>query len=537
MAKLLSRGWLAGLLAVACTGQIEPPPDTHKAPLQPAPVTLKRLTQAQYANSVRALLGAEIVVPSALEPDTEAGGFLNVGGSIASISSRGVEQYERAAYDIAEQAMEAGAERDALVPCAPAAAVDDTCAAAFVSSFGRRLWRRSLSQAEVDRYVGIASEAARQLSDFYDGLEFAMAGLLQSPNFLFRVELGETDPDSAFKRYTSTEMASRLAFFLWNSTPDDELLDAGERGDLLDAKQIDAQVARMLESPRARVGVRNFFSELYGLKGLNDLVKDTTIFTSHSADLGPDAREETLRLIEYLVFDEDADYRELFTTRKTFLNRRLAALYSVPAPSIDGFALTELPEDGPRRGLLGHASILAMHSHPTNTSATLRGKFVRTVLLCGEIPPPPANVDTSLPEPSANAPTLRDRIQDHLSVPLCASCHRAMDPIGLGLENFDGIGKFRTTEADTPIDASGEVDGSRFEDAIGLGQAIASHPNLGSCLTQKLYRYAKGSVEREGEDGEIQRLTEAFLLGNFRVKVLLREIARSDGFRMASEGE
>lgn len=537
MAKLLSKGWLAGLLAVACTGQIEPPPETHKTPLTPAPVTLKRLTQAQYKNAIQSILGDAIVVPSALEPDTEAGGFLNVGGSIASVSSRGVEQYERAAYDIAEQAMEPGAERDALVPCAPADAVDPGCANAFVSSFGRRLWRRSLTQTEVDRYVAVASEAARQLGDFFDGLEFAMAGLLQSPEFLFRVELGEADPTSSFKRYTSTEMASRLAFFIWNGTPDDDLLDAGERGDLLDPKQIDAQVTRMLESPKARRGVRNFFSELYGFHGLDDLVKDTTIFTSHSADLGPDAREETLRLIEYLVFDEDADYRELFTTRKTFLNRRLAALYSVPAPSIDGFALTELPEDGPRRGLLGHASLLAMHSHPTNTSATLRGKFVRTVVLCGEIPPPPANVDTSLPEPSANAPTLRDRIQDHLSVPLCASCHRAMDPIGLGLEHFDGIGKFRTTEADTAIDASGELDGARFNDAIELGSAIANHENLGSCLTQKLYRYAKASVEREGEEGEVQRLTEAFLLSNFRIKVLLREIAKSEGFRMATEGE
>ncbi|MCA9643978.1 MAG: DUF1592 domain-containing protein [Myxococcales bacterium] len=537
MAKLLSKGWLAGLLTVACTGQIEPPPESHKAPLNPAPVTLKRLTQAQYKNAIHALLGAEIVVPSALEPDSEAGGFLNVGGSIASISSRGVEQYERAAYDIAEQAMEPGAERDALVPCAPAANVDDSCASAFVSSFGRKLWRRSLSQAEVDRYVAIASEAGRQLGDFYDGLEFAMAGLLQSPDFLFRVELGEADPGSSFKRYTSTEMASRLAFFLWNSTPDDDLLDAGERGDLLDESQIDAQVDRMLASPQARSGVRNFFSELYGLQGLDDLVKDTTIFTSHSADLGPDAREETLRLIEYMVFDEDADYRDLFTTRKTFLNRRLAALYSVPAPSIDGFALTELPKDGPRRGLLGQASVLAMHSHPTNTSATLRGKFVRTVLLCGEIPPPPANVDTSLPEASASAPTLRDRIQDHLSVPVCASCHRAMDPIGLALEKFDGIGKFRTLEANTPIDASGELDGTPFKDAVGLGEAIANHPNLGRCLTQKLYRYAKASVEREGEDGEVVRLTEAFLLSNFRIKVLLREIAKSDGFRMATEGE
>src|SRR5690606_268071 len=136
---------------------------------------------------------------------------------------------------------------------------------------------------EVQRYTDVAAQAALALGDFYDGLEFAMAGLLQSPNFLFRVELGEPTPSKSFQRYSSVEMASRLAFFIWNSGPDEELLDAGERGDLLDTEKIEQQVDRLLDSPRARVGVRNFFSELFGLQALSDLVKDTKVFTSHSA--------------------------------------------------------------------------------------------------------------------------------------------------------------------------------------------------------------------------------------------------------------
>ncbi len=516
----------------ACTGRIEPPPEVEKAPLEPAPVVLKRLTQAQYTNTLTDLFEG-VVVPTALEPDTEVGGFLTVGGSVSTVSSRGAEQYERAAFDVAAQVLAPGA-RDRWVPCAPEAPVDTTCAAAFIESVGRRVFRRSLTDEEVMGYVAAAGEASRALGDFHAGLEFGLAGLLQSPHFLFRVELGE--PAEGGLRYTGVELASRLAFFLWNSAPDQELLDLGESGALLEGATLEAQVERLLASPLARRGVRNLFSELLGLKKLSDLVKDTTLFTSHSADLGPDAREETLGLLEHWVFEADADYRELFTTRLTYLNRRLAALYNVPAPSLSGFALTELPE-GPRRGLLGHTSLLALHSHPTNTSATLRGRFVRTTMLCGEIPPPPADVDTSLPEASAAAPTLRDRIDDHLTVRVCAACHLSMDPIGLGLENFDSIGRYRTLEANAVIDPSGDLDGVRFGDALGLGQAVADHPALGPCFTRRVYRYAKASLELPGEDGEVERLAEAFALGNYRVKTLLREVALSDGFRLATEGE
>jgi len=520
--------------AVSCVGEDgEEPVSWPDVAVDPTPVVLKRLTKAQYSNSILDLVGEDIAVPISLEPDAAVDGFLVVGGSKSSISALGVERYETAAHDIAEQAMSSSSIREALVPCVPAGDSDASCSEAFVQSFGRRAFRRPLTDEETTRYVGVAVEAANKLGDFHQGLAFAMAGLLQSPHFLFRIELGESADGRL--AYTDYEMATRLSYFLWNTTPDDELLDAAEAGSLADEAGLAKQVDRMLASPKAREGLRNFFYERFALHELDDLVKDGDIFTSMSAELGPAAREETLSAVEDLVFDRDADYRTIFTSRKTFVDRRLASLYDVPAPDLEQFAATMLPADGPRAGLLGHASVLALHAHSTSTSATLRGKFIRVVLLCMVIPPPPADVDTSLPEANETFPTLRDRIAQHNNDPACASCHSVLDPIGLGLEQFDGIGQFRLDENDATIDPSGDLDGVTFAGAVQLGEAIAQHDEVGRCLTRHLYRYAIGTTETKAEAALLDQLGEQFEHDGHRIKALMRRIALSDGFRFAQE--
>ncbi len=527
-------GWCLAalsLLAAACGDDgVAPDKTWPEVEVAPQAVVLKRLTRAQYHNAVIDLVGEGIAVPIALEPDLPSDGFLVIGGAKSSISALGVERYESAAYDIAEQAMDK--HRDALVPCTPAGVADEACAEAFVTSFGRRAFRRPLGDDEVLRYVDVALEAANKLGDFHDGLAFALAGMLMSPHFLFRVELGEADGGRL--RYTDYEMATRLSFFLWNTTPDDELLDAAAAGELTDDAGLARQVERMLASDKAREGVRNFFFERFELYKLDDLVKDTTIFPSMSAELGPSAREETLRTVEDLVFDRDADYRQLFTSRRTFVDRRLASLYAVPAPDLDAFAPISLPADGPRAGLLGQASVLALHAHSTSTSATLRGKFMRVVLLCTDIPPPPADVDTSLPEADQSYPTLRDRIQQHMSDPVCATCHQALDPIGLGLEQFDGLGQYRLKENGETIDPSGALDGATFADAVALGRAIAEHPRVAGCLTEQLYHYAVTGAAGDGEEALLAQLEEQFAHEGYRIKPLLAYIAMSDGFRYGS---
>jgi hypothetical protein len=427
----------------------------------PAEPQLRRLTTVQYGNTVRALFGDDIVVPQGLEPDTAVDGLFSEGATAASLSASGVADYEDAAFNLAEQVMASETRRATLVTCSPVDVVDPDCVRDTLRALGRRAWRRPLSEEELDSLSLVSTTAAAVLDDFYAGLEFGVAGLLQSPYFIYRVELGEDD-GAGGRVYTSVEMASRLSYFLWNTMPDDELLDAAEAGELSTDAGIAVQADRLLADPRVREGVATLFDEMLALHSLPNIDKDPTVFTRFTDSLGAAGREETRLGIEALIFEEQGSYLDLFTTRRTFVNRELAALYNVAAPSRDGFGEVELPADGGRAGLLGQVGFLALNAHPTSTSATVRGKSMREQLLCQTVLPPPADLNASLPEVSEAGPTMRDRLSVHATDPACATCHNLMDPIGLGLENFDGLGSWRLTENDTVIDPSGELDGEPF---------------------------------------------------------------------------
>ncbi|MCB9793371.1 MAG: DUF1592 domain-containing protein [Alphaproteobacteria bacterium] len=505
--------------------------------VEPAAPALRRLTASQFENVTRDLLGEGLVIASQLEPDTEAEGFLSVGASVAAVSALGVERYEAVALSLADQVVEDPERLAALLPCTPAGDDDMACAEQFAEQFGRRAWRRPLSEAELDRVVDLITWIGADAGDFNEGLRYGIAAMLQSPHFLYRREHGEADA-SGQRRLTDYELASRLSFFLWNTLPDDTLLDAAEAGELSSAGGLEAQAERMLADPRAREGVRNLFTELYRLYQLDDLDKDPLVFTHANADLGPAAREETLMVLERLIFEEDADMRSLFTTRDTYVDRRLAALYAVQAPTVDGsFEAVRLRRDAGRRGLLGQASFLLLNAHATRSSATLRGKFVREVLLCQSIPPPPAGVDTSIPETDASAPTLRDRIASHLEVESCASCHQFTDPLGLGLENFDGVGRWRLTENNATIDPSGELDGAGFADAWALGEVMSQHENVPWCLSSNVYHYAVGHGTSEGEEALVDWLTEGFVADGHSFRDLLLRTITSPGFAWVGELE
>ncbi len=499
-------------------------------PFRAAAPSLVRLTDAQYRATISDVLGETIILPSSLEPDVPVDGLLAVGASRTSISSRGVEQYEDAAYSIAEQFMADETARSRWLSCELGTTFDESCARDFITSVGRALWRRPLEDEEIARLVIVTDRATMALESFQEALQFPLAALLMAPDFLFRAELGEATR-TAERVFTDFEMASRLAFFLWNTAPDEALLDAAAAGELTSDATLADHVDAMLEDPRARDGIRSFFADMLELYKLDDLSKDPTIFVHMNAEVGPSAREETLLGVEHLVFDRDADYRELFTTETSFVNRKLAAIYDIPAPVREGFGQVTLPSD--RAGLLGQVSVLALQSHPSASSATLRGLFIRKVLLCGSIPPPPADLNTALPEVSGTARTLRERVNEHLENPSCAACHNLMDPIGLGLENYDGLGRFRLFDNDVEIDASGELAGVDYVDAQGLGEAIADSPDATTCLVRTLYRYATGHVETSGETITLRALHDDFAREGYRVRALLRSIALSRGFREA----
>lgn len=506
-------------------------PDYNVVFVPPEP-TVRRLSREQYAATVRDVLGETLTVPTSLEPDSTVEGYQSIGAAVTAVSSRGIEQYEAAAYNLASQVMQDDALRAGVIGCEADGVFDAACARTSLEPMLLRLWRRPATEEELTGLLGIWEEASTVLGTFEQGAEYALAAALQSPNFLFRVELGEPDPETpGALRFGNWEMASRLSYLLWNTTPDDELLRAAAAGELVTDTGIQAQAERMLASPRAEDGIRALFSEILQLHLLDRLSKDPTVFTHMSPTLGASAREEILRLVTDLVLVMDGDYRDLLTTRSTFVNRELAALYNMRAPSRDEFGAAEWPADAPRSGLLGQVGFLALASHPVSSSATLRGKFVRERLLCEVVAAPPANVDTSIPEPSGTTPTLRDRVAEHLTDPSCNGCHQVMDPIGLALENFDGIGRFRATDNGASIDATGDLDGVPFDGPVSLAIALRDHPRFAPCLVRHVYRYTNGRLETNGERELVRELAVAFERDGFRVRSLLLELVTTPGFR------
>lgn len=530
------------VLVGACSGDPQAPAEKKEVgPRPPMPDTAaqtgaQRLTVAQYGNAIRDILGKNINVPPAIEADASIDGFVAIGASVSTISPSGVEKYEKAAFAIAQQVIADEAHKSVVLQCKPTGPADVGCAKETITRVGRLLYRRPLADPEITRLTDIFSQASAALGGFDRGLEYALAAMLQSPHFLYRPQVGEPDPAHAGQsRYTSLEMASRLSFFFWNSAPDDALLNAAQKGYLVDDTSLAAEIDRLIASPKAHDGLRAFVTDWLKLRELDHLTKDPTVFTYYSPELGPAAREETLRLFEHFVFELDSDLRDVMTTRQTFVNAKLASMYMIPSPADEGFNLVEFPADSPRVGLLGHASILALHSHPRSTSSTLRGKFIRESLLCDTVPPPPADVNTGLPEASETARTLRERMQPHLTDPVCKSCHILMDPIGLGLENFDSIGRYRTKEVGALIDASGDLDGVAFADARTLGKNIRESYKFGPCIVRKVFSYATGFKPAEADGKTLETLHWDFRASGYRFKELMKLVALSPAFRLAQK--
>ena len=507
--------------------------------VEPGPLAMRRLTAAQYKQSIKDVLGESIKVAGRIEPDNRMSGLFGVGASSVSVTPSGFEGYETIARSVAEQAFDAD-RRERTVPCDPqsGAAPDDACAREVIRTLGRRLFRRPLENDEIESRVTIARGAAAVLDDFFVGLEFALTSLLVAPDFLFRIERAETDPDDPSRqRYTSLTMGPRLSYLLWNTTPDEELLTAAENGDLVDDVALRAQIERMLSSPRLEAGIRAFFSDWFTFDVIDDglLRKDAELFPAYNQELADDAKEQTLlTVIDHLV-TRDLDYRDLFTTRDTFLSRALGVVYQVPVGIQDGFEPFSFPRESPRAGILSHVSLMALYSHPGQSSATLRGKFVREVLLCQDVPPPPGDIDFSITGQS-DVPlnTARERLEVHQTNDACSGSHALMDPVGFGLENFDSIGIFREQENGVTIDPSGELDGIPFEDPPSLGQALHDHPNLAPCFVNSFYRHAMGRDTLAAETEFTQYLWDSFKASRYRLVDLLLTIVSSEPFRTTS---
>ncbi|HUS65912.1 MAG TPA: DUF1592 domain-containing protein [Kofleriaceae bacterium] len=523
----------AALLSVACDGghvsgsDLAPPA---------ASAELHRLTVVQYQNSVRDLLGADIAVPSALEPDSKLHGYTSVAAGQQTISPVAAEQYEAAARDLAHQVVSDPARRAAVIGCD---APDADCLRTFFARLGRRAWRRPLESAEVDALLAVTDAAAASIGEPWVGVEYGIAALLQSPYFLYRVERGRPDRDYPARLVLEGhEVAARLSFLVWNTTPDDELLDAAEAGDLDSADGVRNAARRLLASPRARDALVAFYAEYLNFDRFATLTKSAELYPQYSPGLVTGMKGEIERQFARIVFDEQVDYRDILTSTVTFVNPELAALYGVAPPEGEGvtsdtFVERDLGPGAGRGGLLTTAGLLALYAHDTVTSPTLRGKFVRQNLLCEDIPPPPPGVNTSLD--GVEGDTLREQLEAHRADPVCATCHSKMDPIGFGFESFDPVGQLRDTEASgAAIDSTGDLDGVAFDGPAELTALLADDPRVPACFVRQLYRFSTGHLELEREQPAIDRLADEFADRGYRVTDLLVELVASDGFRYAA---
>jgi hypothetical protein len=424
--------------------------------------------------------------------------------------------------------------RERIFTCRPADdATARVCATEILSRLARRAYRRQPTEQDIATLLGFYDRGSAS-GGFDAGIESALRVILTSPKFLFR---DEPDPagvaPGSLYALDDSALASRLSFFLWSSPPDDELLDLAAQGTLGDERVFERQVDRMLADPRASALVENFAGQWLYLRNLRSVTPDVEEFPNFDDNLRQAMRRETELLFEH-VMREDLSVNELLTADYTFVNERLAQHYEIP--NIYGSHYRRVPvANEARRGLLGHASILTVTSYPNRTSPVLRGKWVLENVL-GTPPPPPLPNVPALEENEAGkvARTLRERLEEHRANPVCATCHDVMDPIGLGLENFDAVGKWRTKEPGGEIDAHGQLaDGTPIDGAAELRAALTADPEqFVRVFTGRLLTYALGRGLEAYDMPTVRGIVRGAEDDGYRFSALVKGIVNSVPFRM-----
>jgi hypothetical protein len=529
------------LLIPACDGVIghgsddptiyEPPipgasTDREYAPLTPYPAVMKRLTQAQYLNSIEDVFDADAVPTTALPLDNVDEDFLSIGASFVSSSEGAVERYRDAAIDAAQRALSNRDRYPVLADCMPQDSMDP-CISETVRYYAPKLWRRPVSEDEVARHAAIAQAVGEGAENAELGLRYVLASLLQAPSFMYIAYAGEPHGSPGARRYTSVEMASRLSYLLWNSAPDDALLAAGEAGDLVDPEEIRSQVERMLDDERAADLAERFFGRNWNVDRLDAQSKDPVLFPEWTASMAGAALEEFRKGLDQATAS-GASILEVFSARETYVNGELASLYGYPSPGAD-FERVALDEN--RAGLLTSPAVLAANGKPNRTSPTQRGLFIRANLLCLPIPPPPDDVNLNLEQVGGEGLSVRERLELHRSEPACAGCHSMFDPIGMTLENFDSLGRYRTHDGNFEIDPTATFEDQELTSARDLADFIRDDPRTVSCLAERLYGFATGHLPTSGEQGVIDALGDHLIRNDEAFRELVVGITISTGFR------
>ncbi len=492
-------------------------------------VGVRRLTESQYRNTIADVFGPEITINARFEPERREDGLQAIGNVRLSVSTTGLEQYFSVARSIADQVM-ADEGRDRIIGCQPASVDDRACAESFIKSRGMHLFSRPLTDGEIEARLAIWSEGAQQKGDFHEGLKLALVSLLVDPEFLFRKEYAEADPaDPDALRMSAYTKAARLSFMLWDTAPDAELLGAAQSGAIHSSEGLAGQVDRLLASDRLEQGARAFFTDMLHFDKYETLTKDPGTYPKFSQAVADSSREETLRFLVDHLIAQDRDYRDIFTSRDTILNRSLAAVYQIPYPSTEDWARYTFPEDSDRSGVLTQVSFLSLFSHPASSSPTVRGVKLHEIFMCLPTPEPPADVDFSKVQALENG-TVRERLIDHMTNPGCNTCHAISDPAGLSLEHFDGLGQTRRLENGQPIDVSAKIGDLEFSGAPGLGQYLRGSPLVTSCIVRNVHYYGAGRPFDYKDAAYLAEKGEAFASGGYRMTELYRSILTDPDF-------
>jgi hypothetical protein len=514
------------------------------ATVDPGPAFVRRITHLEYDNTIRDLLGTPTTVGDQFPTEEVRLGFDNNAAAL-SVSPDLAEEYLTAAETLATAAVTTNLAT--LVSCDPVAKGVDVCGQQFIAAFGQRAYRRPLS-ADDTALLKTAFDAGKA-TDFATGVRLVIETILQSPQFLYRIEVGLApaagDPSIAVTdgsapnstkvvRLDDWEMASRLSYLLWGSMPDDQLFAAAAAGKLSTEVDIAAQAQRMLKDPKAHDMVADFHNQWLGLDAISTVEKDPTVFKTFTPTIAGLMEQETKMFLDDVVWNENGTLATIFTAPYTFVNGPLAQYYGITG--VTGSAFVKTPLDGTQRlGMLTEGGFLSQQAKTNQTSPVHRGKFVREQFLCQQLPPPPPNLQIVPPSLSPTL-TTRQRFAQHSAAATCAGCHSLMDPLGLGFETFDGAGLYRATENGQPIDASGQVANADaelagpFNGAVELEKKLGGSATVQACMTTQWFRYAYGRSETDADTCSMATLATKFAAGGYKMQDLLAALTQTKAF-------
>jgi hypothetical protein len=502
------------------------------------PMPMLRLTNREYNNTVRDLLGDTTQPANQFASDLDPTFDFRRAGDVAVQDATLLRTAAEGLAMAATPKLVVGQ----LLPCDPTTG-EPACAAKFIATFGQRAFRRPVAADEATRLTALYTTARTTLGlAFADAIDVVLEAMLQAPQFLYHWELAATDPlihEGAVIRLGAYQIASRLSYFIWGSMPDDVLLAAAAAGQLDTAAGVMTQARRLLADPRAKDTVSSFFSDWIALDGLAARTKDTTVYASYTPAVMQAMLDETSAFVQNVAFGGDGRLATFLGAPYSYLDGALATEYGVQTT---GTTLVKTSLDPTQRaGFMTQGSFLALTGNADGSNPVRRGKFVYTKLLCNVMPPPPANVPP--PAPASAGGTTRQRFETHDQNACAKGCHTLMDPIGFAFENYDGIGQWRTTDNGLPVDATGSItlDGKTqtFTDAIGLTALLATSPEVRNCFSGEWLRYALARPDTPADAASMQATNAAFAADSASLQDLIAATAtvRSFRYRSLSPGE